>query len=84
VEYTFRYDKGSNDPWDEKDEKRRIAFRSPVGESEEKIMETINIIFDAIKLRYTAYNDYFMVRGDTKKFIELSKNKDYMNMKMVH
>lgn len=82
-EYTFRYSKGT-DPWDDKDGKSRTAFTGDSSATEGAIIEATNTVFEVIKLKYSAFNDYFLVKGDINKFTDIAKTKDYMHMKMVN
>lgn len=84
VEYTFRYCKDDNDdPWSGKDEKSVYNFYLNGEKKEETILETMNNLFGVIKLKYNAFNDFFLVQGDFDKFKKIASTKDYLHMKVV-
>lgn len=83
-EYTFRYDKGTHDVWDGKDEKSRYKISYQEGATEEEILEGVKKLFAVICMRYSAFNDHFLIRGDLAKFTEIAKTKDYMHYQAGH
>ncbi len=84
-EYTFRYNNANSiDPFDDKDEKSRTCFSPPPTETEEEVLTKIDVVFQAVKLKYSRFSDHFLVRGNFAKFTEIAKTKDYMHMKTVN
>jgi hypothetical protein len=80
---TFRYDKSGDDTnvWNEKDEKKWYTITHPSTESEDKMIQKNNKVWEFIKIKYNNYSDMFLVQGDSDKFIEIAKTKSYLHWK---
>lgn len=82
-QYTFRYSK-DDDPFSGKDEKNIYKWTEPCSEkNEEQIIETLNSLFEIIKIKYNIFSDFFLVKGNAQKFMDICKTKDYMHFKEV-
>lgn len=85
LQYTFRENKSDDydDVFSGKDKKNVYNFTADGNTTEEKLLKEITNVFEAIKLRYTNSNDYFLVQGNSDKFLEIAKTKDYLHLKEV-
>jgi|GEM_PF-2881992 hypothetical protein len=86
-QYTFRYN--MDKPGEEFNahsgkDKKNIYKMSWKGETpEDQLIGKVNALFEVIKVKFNDFNDSFLVQGDSTKFIEIAKTKDYMHMKCV-
>lgn len=68
--------------FDSTDEKRWLNFDSKEGQTEDQMIETINVLHHASAMAYN-FLDKIMVKGDLKKLMKLSKDHHWMHMKEV-
>jgi len=62
------------------DEKKQKLFYTKGTENEKSIIESCNNVFQGLKEVYNDFNDNFLVRGDLDKFLDLAKDKSYLNI----
>jgi len=86
IQQTFRYNKENKeefDPFSGKDKKNIYYYEASLNKSEKSIIESMNEVFDAIKIKYRNESDMFFVRGDASKFIDIAKTKHYLHLKEI-
>lgn len=82
-QYTFRYNKeeeNEDDPFSGKDEKNIYNFTIS-NTSEDEVINKMDVFFQEIKSTYNKFSDYFIIKGNAEKFIEIAKTKHYMHIK---
>jgi predicted DsbA family dithiol-disulfide isomerase len=68
--------------WDSEDEKRWSKFKTQEAKTEEEIIKHMNDVQQSLSAAYRN-TDKILVKGNLKKMIGLSKDKDWLNIKQV-
>lgn len=82
-EYRFRYNVDDSGPFEGKDKKNFYTGLCKESESEESIVQKMNMMFAIIKIMYPLEAKFIEVKGDFKKFMYLLAQEPWCHIKKI-